>query len=493
MEIHYYSSRPCRAAFGNVVDLCPVGALVSKPYSFEARPWELRKVPAIDVMDAVGTNIRLDARGREVMRALPRLNEDVNEEWASDKTRHAVDGLTRNRLDRPWLREAGKLRPASWDEASPGSPGWRRGPKRASPRSRATSSTSRPCTPPNVCSLARLGPVEGRQTGLTYDTSNLAAVNFNTTIAGIETADAILLIGTNPRWEAPLVNTRIRKAMRAGAKIFAIGPELDLTYPVTWLGDDLALLAELPDALKEAVRPAVIVGGAALKVAGGQAASLALVDSLNLVREGWNGYNVLHTVAARTGGLMLGYAFPGGMASLAEKAPELLFLLGADEADLAPFAGSFKVYLGHHGDKGAHAADVILPGAAYSEKHGIHVNLEGRVQFSEKAVDPPGDARADWSILRALSDAPGKPLPFDSFGELRAALFADHPVFAAPGLAAFDWAPPKLEAAAVAKGSALIYPIRDFYLTNPIARSSPTLQRCSAELLHGADYAEAAE
>jgi NADH-quinone oxidoreductase subunit G len=266
-----------------------------------------------------------------------------------------------------------------------------------------------------------------------------------------------------------------------------------LTYRVEWLGNDLSLLAELPAALGEAQRPAVIVGGAALKVPGGQAATLALVETLGLVRDSWNGYNVLHTAAARMGGLMLGFAQAGGMTSLAEKVPQLLFLLGADEADLAPFANSFKVYIGHHGDKGAQAADVILPGAAYSEKHAIHVNLEGRVQYSEKAVDPPGDARADWSILRALSDALGRPLPFDSFGELRAALFADHPVFARPGLAAFEWAPPKLEAAALAKGSALAYPIRDFYLTNPIARSSPTLRRCSAELLHGEFHAEAAE
>ncbi|MEA3014786.1 MAG: NADH-quinone oxidoreductase subunit [Sphingomonadales bacterium] len=495
MEITSYLEHALSSELsGNVVDLCPVGALVSKPYSFEARPWELRKVPAIDVMDAVGTNIRLDARGREVMRALPRLNEEVNEEWASDKTRHAVDGLTRNRLDRPWLRDRGKLRPAAWDEAFA---------RIAEVAKRAKASVA--AVAGDLVDvetmyaarqlLASLGSalLEGRQTGLAYDTANLAAVNFNTTIAGIETADAILLVGTNPRWEAPLVNTRIRKAARAGAKVFAIGPEIDLTYKVAWLGDDLALLAELPDALKEAARPAVIVGGAALKVAGGQAASLKLVESLNLVREGWNGYNVLHGAAARMGGLMLGYAQAGGMASLAEKPPKLLFLLGADEADLAPFAKSFKVYIGHHGDKGAQGADAILPGAAYSEKHAIHVNLEGRVQYSEKAVDPPGDARADWSILRALSDALGRPLPFDSFGELRAALFADHPDFARPGLAAFDWAPPKLEAAAIAKGSALTYPIRDFYLTNPIARASPTLQRCSAELLHGADYAEAAE
>ncbi|HYN46118.1 MAG TPA: molybdopterin-dependent oxidoreductase, partial [Allosphingosinicella sp.] len=495
MEITSYLEQALSSELsGNVVDLCPVGALVSKPYSFEARSWELRKAAAIDVMDGVGTNIRLDARQREVMRALPRLNEDVNEEWASDKTRHAVDGLTCGRLDRPWLRDGGALRPATWDEAFARIAAVA---KNAKGKVAAVAGDLVDVETMYAAKrlLASLGSdlLEGRQTGLAYDTSSLAAVNFNTTIAGIETADAILLVGTNPRWEASLVNTRIRKAVRRGAKVFAIGPEVDLTYRVEWLGNDLSLLADLPDALGQAQRPAVIVGGAALKVPGGQAATLALVDSLNLVRDGWNGYNVLHTAASRMGGLMLGYAFAGGMTSFAAKAPKLLFLLGADEVDFAPFEASFKVYVGHHGDKGAAAADAILPAAAYSEKHGIHVNLEGRIQYSEKAVDPPGDARADWSILRALSDALGKPLPFDSFGELRAALFADHPMFAAPGLAAFDWAPPKLEGAAIAKGSALTYPIRDFYLTNPIARSSPTLQRCSAELLHGADYAEAAQ
>jgi len=499
MEITSYLEHALSSELsGNVVDLCPVGALVSKPYSFEARPWELRKVPAIDVMDAVGTNIRLDARQREVMRALPRLNEDVNEEWASDKTRHAVDGLLRNRLDRPWLRENGKLRPAGWGEAFAAIAAVARE-AQGSAAAVAGDLVDVETMYAAKALLATLGSdlLEGRQTGLAYDISSLAAVNFNTGIAGIETADAILLVGTNPRWEASLVNTRIRKAVRAGATVFAIGPELDLTYPVAWLGDDLSLLADLPaeaaQALSEAQRPAMIVGGAALKVAGGQAASLALAGSLNLVRDGWNGYNVLHTAAARTGGLMLGYAQAGGMTSLAERAPRLLFLLGADEADFAPFAGSFKVYLGHHGDKGAAAADMVLPGAAYSEKHGIHVNLEGRVQYSEKAVDPPGDAREDWSILRALSDALGTPLPFDSFGALRARLFADHPEFARPGLIAHPWAPPKLEPVEIAKGTTLTYPIRDFYLTNPIARSSPTLQRCSAEILHGAAYAEAAE
>jgi NADH-quinone oxidoreductase subunit G len=483
---------------GNVVDLCPVGALVSKPYSFEARPWELRKVPGIDVMDAVGTNIRLDHRLREVMRALPLVNDEVNEEWASDKTRHAVDGLVRNRLDQPWLRgKDGKLAPASWTEALQAVA---KAAKSAGPSVAAVAGDLVDAETMYAAKklLEALGSsmLEGRQTGLDYDVSNLAAVNFNATIAGIEGADAILLVGTNPRWEAALVNTRIRKAVKAGAKVFAIGPEVDLTYPVQWLGDDASLLANLPkvaaEALGAAARPAMIVGAGALAVPGAQSASFAAAAALNLVREGWNGYNVLHTSAARMGGLLLGYAYPGGMRALADAAPKLLFLLGADEADLAPFAGSFKVYVGHHGDKGAAAADVILPGAAYTEKHGTYVNLEGRVQLSERAVDPPGDAREDWSIFRALSDLVKSPLAFDTFGDLRAALYRDHPEFARTGLVRLEWKPPVSSGGPRPEGP-IRYPIRDFYLTNAIARSSPTLQRCSAEILHGETFAEAAE
>src|SRR5688572_16038006 len=297
MEITSYLEKALGSELsGNVVDLCPVGALLSKPYSFEARPWELRKIPAIDVMDAVGTNIRLDARQREVMRALPRLNEDVNEEWAHDKTRHAVDGLLRNRLDRPWIRDGGRLRAAGWDEAFARiaeAAGQAKGDVAAIAGDLLDVETMYAAK----ALLASLGSdrLEGRQTGLDYDVSSLAAVNFNSTIAGIETADVVLLVGTNPRWEAPLVNTRIRKAVRAGARVFAIGPEVDLTYPVERLGNDLALLADLPksvaDALGAATRPAVIVGGGALKVPGAQAASLALVGAFNLVRDGWNGYN----------------------------------------------------------------------------------------------------------------------------------------------------------------------------------------------------------
>lgn len=478
---------------GNVVDLCPVGALTSKPYAFEARPWELRKTLSIDVMDAVGTNIRLDSRGRQVLRALPRINEDVNEEWAHDKTRHHVDGLVRRRLDKPYVRRDGKLVAASWDEAFDAI---------ATAARDAGSSVAAVHGDMLDCEtifatktlLTTLGSdlIEGRQTGAKYDTSSLAAVNFNSTIAGVEQADAILLVGSNVRWEAALVNTRIRKAVKKGAKVFAIGPETDLTYKTEWLGNDLSLLGKLPeavtDAFKDAKFPMVIVGGAPLNVA--QGATLALVDTLGLVKDGWNGYNVLHFSASRMGSLMLGVGRPGGVADLIDAKPRLVFFMGADEANHAAFEGAFKVFVGHHGDAGAHHADVILPAATYAEKPGTYVNIEGRVQRGDRAVFPPGDAREDWTILRALSERLGTPLPFDTFEDLRTKMYAAVPALAEEGLARFDWSVPSLSADASGE---VAYPVKDFYLTNSICRASPTMQRCSAEILHGEEFAEAAE
>ncbi|MCC2979931.1 NADH-quinone oxidoreductase subunit NuoG [Sphingomonas sp. IC4-52] len=476
---------------GNVVDLCPVGALTSKPYSFEARPWELKKTLTIDVMDAVGTNIRLDSRGRQVLRSLPRVNEDVNEEWATDKTRHAVDGLVRRRLDRPYVRRDGKLVPASWDEAFAVIAEVAKG---AGDSVAAVAGDLVDCETMFAAKalLKDMGSslLEGRQTGMDYDTSSLAAVNFNTTIAGIERADAILLVGTNLRWEASLVNTRIRKAIKRGAKVWAIGPETELTYKVEWLGNDLAVLGNLPEALTEAFgkaeRPAVIVGGGALK--GAHGAALGLVEKLGLIKDGWNGFNVLHMAASRMGGLMLGFAQKAGVSALYDA--KLTFFLGADECDFTRFAG-FKVYVGHHGDKGAAAADVVLPGASYAEKSGTYVNLEGRVQRGNRAVFAPGDAREDWTIFRALSETLGRPLPFDTMDELRAAMALDCPELANEGLLTFAWNPPSLDTKA--EGVMEGYPIKDFYLTNAICRASPTMQRCSAELVHGEIVAEAAE
>ncbi|HEY6048699.1 MAG TPA: NADH-quinone oxidoreductase subunit NuoG, partial [Sphingomicrobium sp.] len=397
---------------GNLADVCPVGALLQKPQIFEMRPWELRRVPGIDVMDAVGSNIRLDVRQRQVMRILPRINEDVNEEWISDKTRHHVDALVRNRLDRPWVRENGKLREASWPEALQL---FAERLKKAGVKTAAVAGDLLDAETMYAAKklLQGLGStlIEGRQTGLTYDTTSLAAVAFNSTIAGIENAEVVLLVGSNVRWEAPLIATRVRKVARKGGKVFAIGPEIDLGMKVQWLGNDLKLLGKLPRAVTEALaaaeRPAVIVGPGALG-AGALGAALALVQPLGLIRDGWNGFNVLHTSASRMASLILGYAQPGGLADIEAAKPELAVLLGADEMPADRLAGAYKVYIGHHGDNGARQADLVLPGAAYAEKHGTWVNTEGRVQRAERAVFPPGEAREDWAILRAVSELAGK-------------------------------------------------------------------------------------
>ncbi len=480
---------------GNVVDLCPVGALTSKPYAFNARPWELTKTLGIDVMDAVGTNVRIDSRGRQVLRVLPRVNDDVNEEWAHDKTRHHVDGLTERRLDRPYVRRDGKLVAASWAEAFAAIAAVNAGPSVA-----AIAGDLVDCETMFAARalLAALGStlMEGRQTGLKYDCTSLGAVNFNSGIAGAETADAILIVGSNLRWEAPLINTRIRKAVvKRRAAVFAIGAETDLTYPVRWLGNDAALVASLPAevlaALRAAARPMIVLGGGALAVPGVHGAALALAAQIGAVKDGWNGFNVAHMAASRMGGLMLGYAQPGGIADIAAAQPKLAFFLGADEVDFSQFAATTKVYVGHHGDKGAAAADIILPAAAWTEKDGTYVNTEGRVQMSARAIFPPGDAREDWSIFRALADALGVRLGFDNFAEVRAAMTAAVPALGAEGLADYGWRPPALPAAPAS--GPIPVPIKDFYLTNAICRASPTMQRCSAELVHGATFAEAAE
>ncbi len=493
MQITTYLERAAAHEMSaNVIDLCPVGALTSRPYAFEARPWELKKTLSVDVSDACGANIRIDSRGREVMRVLPRINDDVNEEWISDKARFQVDGLTRRRLDKPYLRRDGKLEAVSWDEAFAAigkiSPG----------KSVAVVAGDLVDCETMFAAKALAGALgsdllEGRQTGLDYDCSNLAAVNFNTGLAGIEEADALLIVGSQVRWEAPLLNARLRKAVKKGAKVFVVGPEWDATYPVTNLGNDLAVLDKLPAeadaALKGAERPALILGGAGLGK-GALGACLALSDKYKLVRENWNGFNVLHMAASRMGGLMLGYAQKGGIADLVAAKPKMLIALGADEVDFAKFAGSMIVYIGHHGDKGAHAADVILPAAAFSEKPGTYVNTEGRVQWADKAVFAPGDAREDWTILRAMADALGVSVGFDSFEGLRAAMAKAVPALGVEGLVDYGALP---KGKAGAKGSIEAYPIKDFYLTNPIARASVTMQRCSAELLHGESFAEAAE
>ncbi|AZO77429.1 MULTISPECIES: NADH-quinone oxidoreductase subunit NuoG [unclassified Bosea (in: a-proteobacteria)] len=494
MEITTYLEHAMSSELqGNVVDLCPVGALTSKPYQNKARPWELTKTESIDVMDAVGSAIRVDSRGREVMRVLPRVNEAVNEEWISDKTRHIADGLRTQRLDQPYIREHGHLRPASWTEAlalvasklktaKPERIGGIAGDLAAVEEMYALKSL-----------IAGLGSnnLDCRQDGTKLDPAfGRAAYILNAGIAGIEDATSLLIIGSNPRREAPIVNARIRKRwLRGDFKVSLIGEKVDLTYAYDYLGAGPETLADLVKRAGAAgERPMVLIGQGALTRADGAAVlSLAAkaADLLGAVKDGWNGFGVLHTAAARVGGLDLGFV-PGesgldvaGMT--AAGALDVLFLLGADEIEVP--AGAFVIYQGSHGDKGAHRADVILPGAAYTEKSGTYVNTEGRVQMAARATFPPGDAKEDWAILRALSASLGKPLPFDSLGALRRELYAAHPHFAAVdavaegdrgGLA-------KLAGQGGATDKAGFAPaVSDFYTTNPIARASAVMAECSA-------------
>ena len=496
MQITSYLEQAVRSELsGNVIDLCPVGALTSKPYAFTARPWELKKTESIDVMDAVGTNIVIGNRGPAVLRVTPRINDDVNEEWASDKTRFAADGLGKRRLDTPYVRRGGKLEPASWSEAFEAIRAALAGGGETAAIAGDLNEIEGLVAAKDL--LTRIGPVrlESRQDGAALDPGNPGSYRFNTTLAGIETADVVLLVGANPRWEAPLVNTRLRKAVRRnGARVLNIGPAIDLTYPVEQLGDDLALLGTLPEAaaklLADAARPAVIVGMGALADAG----ALAAAAALPVMRDGWNGFNVLHTAAARVGALDIGYASAGGVAGIMADAARFkaVFLLGADEIDTAPLSGTFTVYVGTHGDHGVRHADVILPAAAYTEKAGTWVNMEGRVQRGFRAVFPPGEAREDWTIFRALSDVLGQRLPYDDLGGLRARIAAEWPHLGREGLSAVPWTAP---AAGPALGSGPIaLPVQNYYMTNPIARASDTMAECVAAILEGHEPAlEAAE
>jgi NADH-quinone oxidoreductase subunit G len=503
MEITTYLEQAMTSELqGNVVDLCPVGALTSKPYAFAARPWELNKTESVDVMDAVGSAVRIDSRGREVMRILPRVNDDVNEEWISDKTRHVVDGLRTQRLDQPYIREDGQLYPASWRDAFDAIAAR----VKQSDAKRIGAIVGDLAAVEEIFALkdlmTRLGVanLDCRQDGAALDPKwGRASYLFNAAIAGIEKADAVLIVGSNPRREAAVLNSRIRKRWRMGrVPIGVIGQRTDLTYAYDYLGAGPQTLAEVAAGthefgrvLKQAEHPLVILGmGALARPDGAAIAVLAARVAQGGAQQGagaagWNGYSVLHTAAARVGALDVGFvpgADGGGAREMAAPgALDVLFLLGADEIDIAP--GAFVVYLGTHGDRGAHRADVILPGAAYPEKSGIYVNTEGRVQMAGRASFPPGEAREDWAILRALSDVLGRKLPYDSLPQLRQAMFKAHPHLQRIGqIAPGD--PADIVALAARGGSvekaAFGSAIDDFYFTNPIARASVIMAECSA-------------
>jgi NADH-quinone oxidoreductase subunit G len=494
MEITTYLEQAMSSELqGNVVDLCPVGALTSKPYQNKARPWELSKTQSIDVMDAVGSAIRVDSRGKEVMRILPRLNEAVNEEWISDKTRHIVDGLRTQRLDRPYIRQNGALRPASWNEAFALIAGKV---KAARPEKIGAIAGDLAAVEELFALQSLIGSLGSANLDARQDGTRLhpkfgrASYILNAGIAGLEEATSLLIIGANPRREAPILNARIRKRwLRGDFKIQLIGEQADLTYDYDYLGAGIDTLADLAGkAEKAGERPMVLIGQGALARADGEAV-LALAakaaQALGAVSDGWNGFGVLHTAAARVGALDLGFVpGEGGLdvaGMLAPGALDVLFLLGADEVEVP--AGAFVIYQGTHGDRGAHRADVILPGAAYTEKSATYVNTEGRVQMTARATFPPGDAREDWAVLRALSAALGKTLPFDSLAGLRQSLYAAHPHFAAldrlgpadaSGLGTLAGLGGKLDKAG------FVSTVADFYQTNPIARASAVMAECSA-------------
>ncbi len=498
MEITTYLEHALSSELqGNLVDICPVGALTSKPYAFAARPWELGKTQSVDVMDGVGSAIRVDTRGREVMRILPRINEAVNEEWISDKTRHIIDGLRTQRLDRPYIRENGKLRATSWQEAfaAIAAKAARIDGKRVGAIAGDLAGVEEMFALKDL--LAKWGSTNlAVQGGDAFDPKlGRASYLFNPTIAGIEQADALLIIGANPRKEAAVLNARIRKRWRTGQlKIGVIGPQADLTYGYDYLGAGPDSLNELTggkskfaDVLKTAKNPIILVGsGAAGRHDGSAVLALAakLAVDFGAIKDGWNGFAVLHDTASRVGALDIGFAPGAGGLNAAQMTTfgtlDLLFLLGADETKVPD--GTFVVYIGTHGDRGAHRADVILPAAAYTEKSAIYVNTEGRVQMTGRAAFPPGEAREDWAIIRALSDVLGKKLPYDSLAELRRAIFK-----AMPLLARLDHVEPADAGAIKAlagKGGSLEKapfksPVEDFYLTNPIARASAVMAECS--------------
>ncbi|MEM7123353.1 MAG: NADH-quinone oxidoreductase subunit NuoG [Pseudomonadota bacterium] len=509
MEITTYIENGINSELsGNVIDLCPVGALTSKPYAFVARPWELKKTDSVDVLDGVGSNIRVDARGREVLRVLPRLHEDINEEWLSDKSRFAVDGLMRRRLDTPYVRKAGKLEPVSWEEALQAAADKLNRTDGAKIAALAGDQVDCEAMTALLALLDQKGSPhrDCRLDGMKVDPAVRTSYLFNTTIAGIEQADACLIVGANPRKEAALINARLRKRwLMGGFEVGVVGPQVDLTYPSSYLGAGPRTLQEIAEGsstfagvLKRAERPMIIVGAGALARDDG-AAVLALVrqiaEASGAGSDDWNGVNVLHTAASRVGGLDLGFVpgeggrdTAGILAGAEDGAIEVVYLLDADGPGIERLANSFVIYQGHHGDHGARVADIILPGAAYTEKDAIYVNMEGRPQQAARAVFPPGEAREDWKIIRALSGAMGAAVPMDTIDDVRTRMFEIAPhLGASDEIVAAAWQ--AFGTAGTLDDTAFSAAVDNFYMTCPISRASPTMAQCTEAFVNASGEA----
>ena len=499
---------------GNLVDVCPVGALTAKPYKFKARPWELKKTESIDVHDALGCNVRIDSRGREVMRILPRLNEDINEEWLDDRARYSYDGLAKNRIDRPYVRDekSGKLKEASWEEVFALIKNKLEGVKPENIAALAGNMVDVEAMVAMKDLMASIGSpnIDCRTDGSLFSTEDRASYLFNSTIAGIDECDALLLVGVNPRHEATLVNARIRKNWLAKKiPISVIGEEVDLTYPYFHAGtkpDDLVKMAKEHAGKVEAKKPMMIVGSGVFQREDGMAVHAMLHDvaeKLGVINGDWNGFNVLHQAASRVGGLDVdflpqkgGKTFNEIVAGTKDGGTEVLFLVAADEFNARVNIGwkTFVVYQGHHGDHAAERADVILPSAAYTEKDGTYVNTEGRPQVARRAVSPPGEAKEDWAIIRAMSEHIGnEPLPYNNVQALRARIQKEFPVFKAiDQIEPAKWV--KFKVKGKVSKDPFVNPVKSYYLNDAICRASDTMKECVKSFKKSDDdFQEAAE
>ncbi len=488
MEIGTYIETALRTELsGNLIDICPVGALTSRPYAFVSRPWELSRTDSVDVLDALGTPIRVDSRGGEVLRILPRQDDDINEEWLSDRARFSFDGLKRRRLDRPWIRRDGKLKPATWREALAAAALAMRG-RRVGAIAGNTADVEALYALRLL--LERLGQanLDARQDGARLDLSRRDFHLFNTTVAGIDEADALVMLGSFPRQEAPVLNARIRRRWtQGGFRAGWIGPAgLDHTYRATHLGTSPNDLARAGEFLAGAKNPMVILGRGAIARADGAAVLAAawnLVRDAGGLREDWHGFNLLHLFGGQVGALDVGFVAGLGQAEMLAGGVDTLYLMAADDFDTARIpASTFVIYQGHHGDAAAARADVILPGAAYTEKDGTYVSTEGRVQSGWSAAPPPGEALEDWRIVRGLAAALGVELGFDTREALRVGLRAERPVFARPGVATARGC---ADASGPAGGGELtaapfVLPITNFWQAEAIGRASPTMAACAA-------------
>jgi len=503
-EIGTYIEQALRSELsGNLIDLCPVGALTSLPYAYNARSWELKKTESIDVMDAIGSNIRIDSKGLEVKRILPRLNETINEEWISDKARFSYDGLKSQRIDKPYLRHNGKLVPTSWTEAFDYIKNKMRKIKGSEiaaivgDLADCESITALKDLMSNIGSLN----IDCRQDGAKLESNARVSYLFNSSIAGIDTADVILLVGTNPRLEAPILNSRIRKRFVTGeVTIGLIGEKEDLTYDYTYLGNGPTTLQQLiaeettfGNILKDANYPMLILGQGALTRPDGSSVlgltrKLAIKAGMINKKKSWNGFNVLHTVASRVGALDLGFVptkqgrdINGILEGASNGKIKAIYLLGADELNMSKLKNTFIIYQGHHGDTAACHANVVLPGAAYTEKNATYVNTEGRVQYTRKAIPPPGEAREDWAIIRALSEVLNKTLPYDSLHEVRVRMTEINDIFGDPDeITKPQWV--KFGKNLKTNVDGFVSPIKNFYSTNSISRFSVTMIKCANEL-----------